>query len=151
MFPPSLVGLFHSLKKSCDRLNSLLLELNIARVLLDTRPIYNCPDDPQINSQRRKPQVPLQPVVLGDVGLVRFISHPEARYNLTYLQQWAGWLDRWLSEGKTIYFFVHCPQEVRSPGTAKQFYSILQKYCTRSLPPLPWNEIQPYPTQLSLF
>ena len=135
-----------------DRLNSLLLELNIARVLLDTRPIYNCPDDPQINSQRRKPQVPLQPVVLGDVGLIRFISHPEAQYNRTYLHQWVDYLDRWLSQDKTIYFFVHCPQEVRSPGTAKQFHSILRQHCTRCLiPPLPWNEVQPYPTQLSLF
>ena len=135
-----------------DRLNSLLLKLNIARVLLDTRPIYNCPDDPQKNSQRRKPKVPLQPEILGDVGLVRFISHPQARYNETFFHQWTDSIDRWLSLNKTIYFFVHCPQEVRSPSTVKLFDSLLQKCCHRSsIPPLPWNQIAPHPTQLSLF
>ena len=135
-----------------DRLNSLLTKLNIARVLLDTRPIYNCPEDPQIGSQRRKPQVPLQPVILGNVGLVRFISHPERQYNLSYLKQWVGQIDRWLSQGKTIYFFVHCPQEVRSPDTARFFHSWLKKYINLSdVPPLPWNTLEPQPTQLSLF
>ena len=96
------------------KLNSLLTKLNIARVLLDTRPIYNCPDNPQTGSPRKKPQVPLQPVVLGDTAFIRFIAHPNRQYNQTYLQQWVSHLDRWLSEDKTVYFFVHCPQEARS-------------------------------------
>lgn len=138
--------------ESRDRLNCLLSTLNIAKVLLDTRPIYNCPDDPQKNSQRRKPKVPLQPEILGDVGLVRFISHPQAQYNEAFLHQWTDWLDRWLSLDKTIYFFVHCPQEARSPSTVKLFDSLLQKRCDRcSIPSLPWNQIAPHPTQLSLF
>ena len=133
-----------------DRLNSLLTKLNIAIVLLDTRPIYNCPDDPQIGSKRRKPQVPLQPIITGDTGFVRFISHPEKKYNQTYLEQWAIDLNNWLSQGKTIYFFVHCPQEVRSPEIAKYFQSLLtQQEC--DFPSLPWNMIEPEPTQLTLF
>ena len=134
-----------------DRLNSLLTKLNIARVLLDTRPIYNCPDDPQIGSPRKKPKLPLQPTILGDTALVRFISHPNRPYNQTYLQQWATQLDRWLNKGKTVYFFVHCPQEVRSPDTAKYFYSLLQNTSNCNLPTLPWNDLDSYPTQLSLF
>ena len=133
-----------------DRLNSLLTKLNIARVLLDTRPIYNCPDDPQIGSQRRKPQVPLQAIVTGDTGFVRFISHPQGRYNQSYLEQWVDYLDCWLRQGKTVYFFVHCPQEARSPDTAKYFQSLLEQQ-NRDIPTLPWNKIEPYPTQLSLF
>ena len=136
--------------RDCDRLNSLLTKLNIARVLLDTRPIYNCPDDPQVGSPRKKPKLPLQLVVLGDTAFVRFISHPDTQYNRTYLQQWASQLDRWLNEGKTVYFFVHCPQEVRSPDTAKYFYSLLQAD-SGDLPALPWNNLDSHPTQLSLF
>ncbi|MGL4879507.1 MAG: DUF72 domain-containing protein [Waterburya sp.] len=133
-----------------DNLNSLLDNLNIARVLLDTHPIYNCPDDPQINSQRRKPQVPLQPIITGNTGFIRFISHPEQKYNQSYLKQWAVAVNSWLQQGKTIYFFVHCPQEIHSPATAKYFFSLLkqQKDC---IPDLPWNEIEPQPIQLNLF
>ncbi|MGF1590728.1 MAG: DUF72 domain-containing protein [Pleurocapsa sp.] len=135
-----------------DRLDSLLTKLNIAKVLLDTRPIYNCSDDPQVGSPRRKPQVPLQPIVLGNIGLIRFISHPDSKYNQSYLESWASQIDDWLSLGKTIYFFVHCPQEVRSPNTAKYFQSILAKRAVNSsIPPLPWDRIAPHPTQLSLF
>ncbi len=132
------------------RLNSLLSELNIARVLLDTRPIYHCPDDPQIASPRKKPQLPLQSIVLGDTAFVRFISHPDRKYNQAYLQQWATDVNVWLSQGKTVYFFIHCPQEVRSPDTAKYFYTMLEQLCLGEIT-LPWNNIAPKPTQLSLF
>jgi len=133
-----------------DRLNSLLTKLNIARVLLDTRPIYNCPDDPQLGSQRKKPKVPLQQIITGNIGFVRFISHPNRQYNLTYLEEWAVNINDWLRQGKTIYFVVHCPQEVQSPDTAKLFQSLLiQKGC--NIPSLPWNKLDPLPTQLSLF
>jgi uncharacterized protein YecE (DUF72 family) len=135
-----------------DRLNPLLTELNIARVLLDTRPIYNCPDDPQIGSPRKKPQVPLQKIITGNTAFIRFISHPERQYNQTYLEQWASKLHYWFSQGKTVYFFVHCPQEARSPDTAKYLYSLFQQQNTNLNPAiLPWNNLEPDPTQLSLF
>ena len=133
-----------------DRLDSLLTKLNIAKVLLDTRPIYNCPDDPQLNSRRKKPQVPLIAKTTTDIAFVRFISHPHRQYNQSYLQQWAITIDNWLRQGKTVYFFVHCPLEERSPTTAKYFYSLL-KQIECNLPDLPWNDIDPQPTQLNLF
>ncbi|VEP17628.1 conserved hypothetical protein [Hyella patelloides LEGE 07179] len=110
-----------------EQLNQMLLELNIARVLLDTRPIYNCNNDPQVNSQRRKPNVPLQPVVTNNYALVRFISNPEAEYNQAYLAQWAIQVSDWLKIGKTVYFFVHCPVEEKSPNTANYFKDLLEK------------------------
>ncbi|WP_019507172.1 DUF72 domain-containing protein [Pleurocapsa sp. PCC 7319] len=131
-------------------LNSLLTQLNIARVLLDTRPIYDCPDDPQLGSPRKKPQVPLQSIITGDTGFIRFISHPDQKYNQSYLEQWASDINNWLEQEKTIYFFVHCPQEVNSPKTAKYFQSLLEQK-NFSLSRLPWNMIEPYPQQLSLF
>ncbi|MEM6613936.1 MAG: DUF72 domain-containing protein [Cyanobacteria bacterium P01_C01_bin.72] len=135
-----------------ESLNSLLKELNLARVLLDTRPIYNCPDDPQIGSPRKKPQVPLLPTLIDNTAFVRFISHPERQYNQAYLTQWTTELQLWLAQGKTVYFFVHCPQEVRSPDTAKLFHSLLASQLSLLSPStLPWNSIEPNPTQLSLF
>lgn len=110
-----------------EQLDRLLTKLKIAKVLLDTRPIYNCKNNPQANSQRRKPNVPLQPIVTNNYALIRFISHPERQYNETYLREWVSQCDRWLQEQKTVYFFVHCPIEEKSPATANYFKSLLQK------------------------
>ncbi|MBV9385459.1 MAG: DUF72 domain-containing protein, partial [Chroococcidiopsidaceae cyanobacterium CP_BM_ER_R8_30] len=43
-----------------EQLTKVLEQLGIGRVLLDTRPIYNGPDDPHLLSSRRKPKLPLQ-------------------------------------------------------------------------------------------
>ena len=136
--------------KHSDRLNYLLNQLNISRVLLDTRPIYNCPDNPQVRSQRKKPKLPLQETITNDCAFVRFISHPNLLYNQSYLEKWAANINNWLRQGKTIYFFVHCPQEIHSPKTARYFQSLLiEEGC--NIPALPWNNINPSPQQLSLF
>ena len=133
-----------------ERLSDLLSKLNLARVLLDTRPIYDCADDPQVNSQRKKPKLPLQKTVVGDVAFVRFISHPNFDYNQSYLQHWAFTVKDWLCQAKTVYFFVHCPEETYSPDTAKFFQSLLIDLGCK-ITSLPWNSIDPQPQQLSLF
>ncbi|MCY7321424.1 MAG: DUF72 domain-containing protein [Phormidesmis sp. CAN_BIN36] len=133
-----------------SRLNALLTDLNVGRVLLDTRPIYDAPDDPQIGSERRKPNVPIQPIVTAPFSLIRFISHPDLEMNQVYLEEWVEIVDRWLRQGTTVYFFVHCPVEERSPKTAQHFQHLLQKQ-NISVPPLPWDSIERTPTQLDLF
>lgn len=135
---------------SANRLNQMLRELNITRVLLDTRPIYNSPDDPQVNSSRRKPNVPLQPIVTSDRALVRFISHPERKFNELYLQEWVNHLENWVNQGKTVYFFVHCPLEERSPETAYYLEDLLQQRGLFTIKTTSINQIET-PTQLSLF
>ena len=42
------------------QLTTLLQQLGIGRVLLDSRPIYSGADDPQLQSERKKPKLPLQ-------------------------------------------------------------------------------------------
>lgn len=132
-----------------DKLKNLLENHHIARVLLDTRPIYNAPGDPQINSERRKPPVPLQPHVTANFTLVRFISHPERQWNQAYLDEWVKQLDQWLKQGITVYFFVHCPIEDHSPHTARYFQELLEKSGV-DVPPLPWNKLEKL-EQLNLF
>ncbi|MEM9272802.1 MAG: DUF72 domain-containing protein [Cyanobacteria bacterium P01_F01_bin.143] len=135
---------------NANRLNQMLRELNITRVILDTRPIYNSPGDPQVHSSRKKPNLPVQPIVTGDCALVRFISHPERKYNEIYLQEWVNQVENWVKQGKTVYFFVHCPLEERSPGTAKYFESLLQKRGLATIQTTR-NDKSEAPTQLSLF
>ncbi|MGF1570942.1 MAG: DUF72 domain-containing protein [Nodosilinea sp.] len=126
-------------------LNQMLETLGVGRVLLDTRPIYEgistVDDDPQLGSERKKPEVPLQPVTTAPFTLVRYISHPTMAINEPYLAGWVPWLRRWLAEGKQVYFFAHCPQEVKSPVVARAMYHRLQAAGV-ALPPLPWDEIE---------
>lgn len=137
------------------RLNDLLEKFGVARVLLDTRPVYNCPDDPQIASKRHKPKLPMQPVLTAPFSLVRYISHPELQHNEPFLQAWVEQIEQWLQQSQQVYFFVHCPIEERSPRTARHFQQLLEQQV--AVPPLPWNVIEAAftsstsATQLSLF
>lgn len=132
-----------------DQLNDLLTSLQIGRVLLDSRPIYQGPDDPQVHSQRRKPKLPLQPVTTAPFTVVRYISHPQRELNDVFLGNWVNILQTWLRQGINTYFFVHCPLEEQSPRTAQLFQQLLQEQIT--IPSLPWDQLTPPSTQLSLF
>lgn len=131
-----------------DQLNELLTELNIGRVLLDSRPIYACEDDLQLQSERKKPKVPLQPDITAPFSLIRYISHPTE--NQAYLEEWVKFIDRALQQGTEVYFFVHCPIEERSPQNARSFQQLLEERSI-SVPALPWNQIDPPSAQMSLF
>lgn len=131
-----------------DLLNGWLRELGIGRVVLDTRPIYRgldlARDDPQRQSQRRKPDLPLQACVTAEFAIVRFISHPEAWRNEAYLLEWRDRVLRWLERGVQLYFFVHCPIEEHSPHTARQFQALLEAAtvpAVAAIAPLPWNQL----------
>ncbi len=131
-------------------LTLLLSQTETGRVILDTRPIYDCPDDPQVASERKKPRLPVQPIATSNICLVRYISHPDPDLNIVYLQEWTAQVAIWLEQGKQVYFFVHCPLEERSPTNAQQVQTYLEKAGV-DIPPLPWNTLEPPPSQLSLF
>ncbi len=132
------------------RLTDLLEELGIGQVLLDTRPIYEVPDDPQLHSERRKPRLPLQLSVTAPFSLIRYISHPNLEMNQPFMEIWVARIDEWLQQGTRIYFFVHCPVEKRSPTNAHYLQYLLEKWAV-PVPPLPWNQLEPFSTQLRLF
>ncbi len=132
-----------------SKLTAILEKLEIGRVLLDSRPIYNAPEDAQLSSERRKPNLPVNFSVTAPFSLIRFISHPQQQFNQSYLEEWVSFCDRTLRQGTQIYFFVHCPIEEKSPSNARYFHHLLQQHNV-PVPPLPWNEIDE-PTQLRLF
>lgn len=134
-----------------DRLNQLLRTHHIDRVLLDTRPIYNANDNAQQYSVNKKPNVPLQPIVTAGTAFVRYISHPIRDCNTEYLMEWVEQVETWLNQGKTVYFFVHCPLEENSPQNAQYFQDLLER-SGLNVPQLPWNRLpQPQVEQLGLF
>jgi uncharacterized protein YecE (DUF72 family) len=137
-------------KPHADRLNTLLEQLGVGRVLLDTRPAYTKSASFSEPVEPRKPKVPVQPVVTAPFTLVRFISHPQQEVNQPFMDEWVTLVEQWLRLGKRIYFFVHCPIEKYSPGNAKHFQQLLELHGV-PVPPLPWNTIDQSPIQLELF
>lgn len=136
-----------------ERLDGLLTNFGVGRVLLDTRPIFTWSDpaeDPQLRSERKKPRVPLLPTVTTSFVLVRYISHPELDRNRDFLAAWVNRVGEWLAQGLAVYFFVHCPIEARSPAIARYFQEQLEKSGI-DVPPLPWSLIEAPPQQLGLF
>ncbi|MEM6453092.1 MAG: DUF72 domain-containing protein [Cyanobacteria bacterium P01_D01_bin.105] len=135
-------------------LNTMLRKLGVGRVLLDSRTMYDWENEgdvnPQLHSNRKKPKVPLQPVVTADFAIVRYISHPQQLRNQDYLAQWVNLVGQWINQGKQVYFFVHCPREEESPAIARYFQQTLEA-SGASVPPLPWNELAQPPDQLALF
>ncbi|MFQ4140874.1 DUF72 domain-containing protein [Chlorogloeopsis sp. ULAP02] len=133
-----------------SQLTILLEKLGVGRVLLDSRPIYTGDDDPQLQSERRKPKLPVQFSVTAPFSLIRFISHPDLTINQPFMEEWVTQIKQWLQQGTRIYFFVHCPIEERSPSTARYFQRLLEQNDV-AVPPLPWNNLNNPPNQLSLW
>jgi len=133
-----------------SELTALLEKLSVGRVLLDSRPIYTGDDDPQLQSERRKPKLPVKFSVTAPFSLIRFISHPNLSVNQPFMEEWVNHIQQWLRQGTQIYFFVHCPLEERSPNTARYFQNLLEQSGV-AVPSLPWNDLNNPPQQLSLW
>lgn len=131
-------------------LGNLLRSLGIGTVTLDSRPVYEGAGDPQRFSQRRKPQLPVKPMLTAPYTLIRFISHPDWPENLRFLSPWLSYLKTCLEREIQVYFFMHCPVEDHSPDYARRFDQMLREDGL-IFPPLPWDQLAPPPAQLDLF
>lgn len=120
-------------------LNTLLRRYNVARVMMDTRPIrIGTPEEKQIlHARERKPDLPLQITVTTDFIFLRYIGHPRMEVNQPFFDSWAAQLAQWLKQGITLYVFCHCPYEIHSPEICKALYQRVNTLV--DLPPLPWQ------------
>ena len=105
-------------------LNELLTRYNIARVLMDTRPLRTGTEKEQrmLQARERKPNLPLQVVATTDFVFVRYIGHPRLEVNTAFLDSWAQQLGQWLQQSLTLYVFCHCPFEEFDPTLCTELY-----------------------------
>lgn len=109
------------------RLNRLLLERGVNRIIMDSRPVFSCPPaTPALaDAQSKKPRVPVHIISTGNSPMVRFIGHPEPGYNRRYWQPWLPRLRGWLDEGKSVYLFVHTADNRLAPQLAAEIAAAL--------------------------
>jgi len=121
-------------------LNSLLSQHQVARVMMDTRPIrIGSAEEKQIlQARERKPNLPLQIAQTTDFIFLRYIGHPRMEVNEPFFKEWTEQLAQWLNEGITLYVFCHCPYEVHSPTICRTLYQRVSAIVP--LPSLPWDE-----------
>lgn len=121
------------------RLNRLLLDLGIDRVMLDSRALFSAdPADPDTRTaQGKKPRLPVHAISLGPRPFIRYIGHPDPQANRPFLEPWLDKLELWLNEGREPYFFAHTPNNRQAPLLARRVHEWLRARCSAvgELPP----------------
>jgi len=127
-------------QEQATTLDALLHEKQIARVIMDTRPMRAGPAEEQemLQARERKPDLPLYPALTTDFIFLRYIGHSSNEVNAPFLDAWATRLAQWLERGIALYLFCHCPQEVYSPDICDELYRRLAHLT--AVPPLPWAQ-----------
>lgn len=132
-------------------LDTLLSQHNVARVLMDTRPIRvgSTKEQQVLQARERKPDLPLHIAATTDFAFVRYIGHPRMEENEPFLDMWAHQLGQWITQGRNIYAFCHCPYEEHSPAICVELHRRV-----RTLVPIPPLSVEPpdtSPAQARLF
>ncbi len=133
-----------------ERLESLIDEFNLGRVMLDSRPIYKGDrSHPEVlDALHEKPDVPVLDTVYNDIAFIRLILHPDIHSNPPWIELWAKRVAGYLDAGHQVFMMIHCPNNQHCPSLAEAFHQALRDQMTdRSLPPLP---AYPVPQQASL-
>ena len=136
------------------KLDETLVEFGASRIVFDVRPAHRSDSPDAVKAKERKPKVPLVVKALQNSVIVRYISSPVPEENDAYLAEWVPIITDWLSEGRDVFFYAHCPLEELSPSVARDLYRRVS--AVTELPPLPWDAAEKPPpeqkmTQLSLF
>ncbi|MFN8413519.1 MAG: DUF72 domain-containing protein [Anaerolineales bacterium] len=142
-----------------DSLNQLLSAHNMARVVIDTRPIRTLDGDASIEgssyqslleARERKPDVPVFLERTADFIFLRFIGHPELQQNLPMIEEWVEYLVKEMKQGASAYIFCHSPDNMIAPDICREFHHRIASQI--NIPSLPWDEFKPdLPVQPTLF
>lgn len=122
-----------------SELNNLLRKHNMARVMMDTRPIQVGTEQEKKLLQARdpKPDLPLQIAITTDFAFVRYIGNTSMEVNRPFLDTWAEQFAQWVQQGITPYVFCHCPFTVEAPEICYALYQRISALIP--LPPLSWQ------------
>jgi uncharacterized protein YecE (DUF72 family) len=132
-----------------ETLNRLLAAHNMARVVIDTRPIRSLDGDKilegsvyqtLLEARERKPDVPILRKRMADFSFLRYIGHPQMKVNTPLLDEWGTYLASELRQGSDVYVFCHSPDNLLAPWLCREFHMRIASQV--NILPLPWDEIQ---------
>ncbi len=112
-----------------ERAAALLDAAGAQRVILDSRPLRSGDaGHPEVlAAEHEKPDLPVLADCAGHTPLVRFIAHPQSDVTAPWIMHWARRLAAWIGEGRQPYVFMHCPNNARSPGFARDLHAALRE------------------------
>ncbi len=117
------------------RLDELLRELEMDRVLFDSRPLYSAPPETESESvsQTRKPKSPFRTTVTARHPFVRLVGRDRVELVQPWIDEWAPIVSGWIQAGLNPYVFTHAPNDAFAPELAEAFHRAV----SRSLPIVP--------------
>ena len=106
-----------------QKINELLMSLDIDKVLFDSRPLFQAPPDDEIErvSQGRKPRTPVRQTVTASHPFLRVVGRNRTELADQYLSQWARIVVRWITSGLEPFVFMHAPDDSLAPELARRF------------------------------
>ncbi len=139
-------------------LQDMLASYQMARVVIDTRPIRSLEGDKilqgsvyerLVQARKQKPDLPVSIEPTGSFTFLRYIGHPVFEQNTSYLDEWAKTLAGWLGKGLDAYVFCHCPDERQDPELCRELHRLVS--ARTPIPPLPQITTDSNPSQERLF
>ena len=130
-------------------LNQLLADHNMARVVIDTRPIRDLTGDESIQgsayeslleARERKPNVPVFEEITADFTFLRFIGHPEMSHNQPWMDEWTPRITDQLSAKLEAFVFCHSPDNYLAPYIAREFHRQISSRI--KIAPLTWDDFE---------
>ncbi len=136
-------------------LQQVLHDLQVDRVIFDSRPLFSADaeDDYERQSRERKPQLPVHRTATGRRPIIRLVGRNNVARVMPWIHEWAPVVAEWIIAGLTPYVFTHAPDDLYAPQLARMFHDELRRHTNR-VPPLPdWpGESEPQQArQLALF
>lgn len=131
-------------------LNKLLTKHNMARVIIDTRPIRSLDGDPLLRgsvyqalleARDRKPDLPIFLDRTADFLFIRYIGHPDLERNIALRAEWSQYIASEMKEGADAYVFCHSPVNLAAPYISRELHWLVRE--KTGIPPLPWEALQP--------
>ncbi|HVN16106.1 MAG TPA: DUF72 domain-containing protein [Anaerolineales bacterium] len=131
-----------------ETLNQLLSEHNMARVVIDTRPIRSLDGDKilegsvyqtLLEARARKPNVPILPERTADFVFLRYIGHPQMEVNAPLLDEWGSYIASELRAGADAFVFCHSPDNMLAPYLCRELHQRIAQEI--DIPSLPWGEL----------
>lgn len=120
------------------RLNELLRERKIDKVIFDSRALFQAPPSDEIErvSQSRKPRTPVRQTVTGERPMLRFVGRNDVQLVDRFIEQWVPIVAGWIDKGLSPFIFTHAPNDQFAPEFARRFWDRLRPELSEQHPNL---------------